>query len=112
MLPPSSTPPAAATTARLGVGGGFAGLALSAGGSCGRRLQVLLLGLSNRPAPEPRATASRTHSLALGASCLDPQAPPTPARRGAVSQGKGTGLSSACARRQSRHGEWADAGEI
>lgn len=55
LLPP---PPA-----RLGVGGGFAGLALRAGGSRGRRLQLLLRRLGRRPAREPRAPSSRTRAL-------------------------------------------------
>lgn len=42
--------------------GGFVGLALRAGGSLGRRLQ-LLLRLSRRPAREPRAPAWSTHAL-------------------------------------------------
>lgn len=61
------------------------------------------------PAHPPRAD---TPSPPPTARLPEPQAPPTPARREAVAEGKGAGLSGACVRRGSRHGEPAGAGNL
>lgn len=104
-LPPPP-PPAAA---RRGVGGGGAGLAGRAGGSRGRRLRLLPLRRRGRgPARRPRAPAR----LPLRPRGLGPRRPrplPPVGRRGPREGGRG--LSGACARRPTRHGDRAGAGD-
>lgn len=85
---------------------------------CGRESQPPP---STPPPPPQPPTSSRAPRTRLAhtrpppptaARLREPQAPPTPARREAVAEGQGTGLSGACARRGPRHGERAGVGDL
>lgn len=108
-LPPLSPPPAAAA-ARPGVGGGFAGRKLSAGGSRSRCLQLLPSASAADRLARPRAYAPSSHFDPRAARSTDP-AHSSPSGGGGPGKG-GIGPSCACVQRRPRHGEPAGAGNL